>query len=54
MPTVLIAWCYLRQAFRVFRLDRMEALEVSNQSFRPDRVPLLREAMAQLRPQAPQ
>lgn len=52
--TVLVAWCYLRQAFRVFRLDRMEALEVSDQSFRPDRVPLLRDAMAQLRPQAAQ
>ena len=52
--TVLVAWCYLRQAFRVFRLDRMEALEVSDQSFRPDRVPLLRDAMAQLRAQAAQ
>ncbi|CUH79843.1 HTH domain protein [Tritonibacter multivorans] len=52
--TVLVAWCYLRQDFRVFRLDRMDVLTVSDQSFRPDRVPLLRAAMAQFRKTASQ
>ena len=52
--TVLVGWCYLRQDFRVFRLDRMDGLEVSDQSFRPARVPLLRQAMEQFRARAPQ
>lgn len=47
--TVLIAWCHLRQANRVFRLDRMRDLVVTDKSFRPNRVPMLREALAELR-----
>lgn len=47
--TVLIAWCCLRNAVRVFRLDRMRGLEVTEQSFRPHRVPMLREALEQMR-----
>ncbi|MDC0660170.1 YafY family protein [Leisingera sp. SS27] len=47
--TVLIAWCCLRQAVRVFRLDRMRGLEVTEQSFRPHRVPMLRDALELLR-----
>ncbi len=43
----LIAYCLLRNGFRAFRLDRMQGLTVSNTSFRPHRVPLLREAMKQ-------
>lgn len=44
--TALIAWCHLRQDFRVFRLDRMRDLVVQDESFRPRRVPLLRAALA--------
>lgn len=42
----LLAYCNLRQNFRAFRLDRMQELQVTQQSFRPRRVPLLREAKA--------
>ncbi|NIZ13271.1 YafY family protein [Phaeobacter sp. HF9A] len=49
--TVLIAWCHLRRGFRVFRLDRMQALEVRETTFRPHRVRLYREALAHLRSQ---
>lgn len=45
--TTLVAWCLLRQDFRVFRLDRMQDLVVTSDSFRPKRIPLLREALAQ-------
>ncbi len=50
--TVLVAWCHLRRDYRVFRLDRMAGLAVSEQSFRPRRVAMLREAMARLRASA--
>lgn len=49
---MLLAWCVLRQDFRAFRLDRMGALEVLNESFRPERVSLLREFMAKIRLEA--
>ncbi|MGY9049594.1 hypothetical protein P775_07530 [Puniceibacterium antarcticum] len=45
----LLARCLLRQDFRSFRLDRMTGLEVLQDSFRPNRVSLLREYMEQLR-----
>ena len=41
----LIAWCHLRQAYRNFRLDRMQNLTITDNSFRPRRVPMLREAL---------
>ncbi len=41
----LIAWCHLRQAYRNFRLDRMQNLTITDDSFRPRRVPMLREAI---------
>ncbi|WP_323776046.1 YafY family protein [Leisingera sp.] len=47
--TVLIAWCCLREAIRVFRLDRMQELQITGQSFRPQRVPMLRDALEQFR-----
>ena len=47
--TVMLGWCHLRQAFRAFRLDRMQKMVVSDQSFRPNRVPLLRAALAEIR-----
>ncbi|MFK7754058.1 MAG: helix-turn-helix transcriptional regulator [Sedimentitalea sp.] len=50
--TVLIGWCHLREAVRVFRLDRMKRLLISDQSFRPRRVPMLREALAQIQEEA--
>lgn len=45
----LLAWCHLRQDFRAFRLDRMRNLALTGASFRPRRVALLRDYMAQLR-----
>lgn len=47
--SVLVSWCHLRQDFRVFRLDRMRDMQVAEASFRPNRVPLLREALDRLR-----
>jgi len=47
--SVLLSWCHLRQDFRVFRLDRMREMSVTDESFRPNRVPLLREALTRLR-----
>ncbi|WP_120634087.1 YafY family protein [Ruegeria sp. EL01] len=46
---VLLSWCHLRQDFRVFRLDRMHEMSVTDQSFRPNRVPMLRDALARIR-----
>ena len=47
--TVLIGWCLLREDSRVFRLDRMRELELTETSFRPQRVPLLRAAQDRFR-----
>lgn len=44
----LIAFCHLRQAYRNFRLDRMQTLGVTDISFRPRRVPMLRDAIETL------
>ncbi|MCR8548776.1 YafY family transcriptional regulator [Salipiger sp. P9] len=45
----LLAWCLMRRDFRMFRLDRMDRLELTAESFRPERVPLLRSYMERLR-----
>ncbi|NIY95927.1 YafY family transcriptional regulator [Salipiger sp. HF18] len=45
----LLAWCLLRKDFRMFRLDRMAALKITGDSFRPERVPLLRSYLERLR-----
>lgn len=45
----LLGWCLLREDHRMFRLDRMRNLEVTDESFRPQRVALLRDHMARLR-----
>ncbi|WP_204112391.1 helix-turn-helix transcriptional regulator [Shimia biformata] len=50
----LLAFCHLRQDFRVFRLDRMSNLDVSTQSFRPRRVPMLRQFQEQLKAAEPE
>ncbi len=47
----LLAWCELRESFRMFRLDRMLSLHVTDQSFRPHRVALLRQYIEQIREQ---
>jgi predicted DNA-binding transcriptional regulator YafY len=47
--SVLISWCHLRRDFRGFRLDRMQDMLVTEDSFRPNRVPLLRQALARIR-----
>lgn len=44
----VLAWCCLRQDFRIFRGDRMVSAEVTSESFRPRRVALLRDYLAQL------
>ncbi|MEM7320973.1 MAG: YafY family protein [Pseudomonadota bacterium] len=49
--SALVAWCHLRRDFRVFRLDRMHGFVRTEQSFRPNRVPLLRDAIAHLKAQ---
>ena len=46
---VLLARCHLRQDYRIFRLDRMSALERTGQSFRPRRVTMLREHIERIR-----
>ncbi|MFK4812993.1 helix-turn-helix transcriptional regulator [Devosia sp. ZW T5_3] len=45
----LLAWCRLREAFRMFRLERILALERAGSSFRPRRATLLRDYLAELR-----
>lgn len=46
---VLLSWCHLREDFRTFRLDRMDDLELTDVSFRPHRVSLLRDHLARIR-----
>ncbi len=46
---VLLSWCHLRLDFRVFRLDRIRDMSVTDQSFRPNRVPMLRDVLARIR-----
>lgn len=40
---MLLAWCNLRQGFRNFRIDRINTLAITDVSFRPNRVALLRD-----------
>lgn len=49
---VLLARCQLRQDFRAFRMDRIADMTVLSDSFRPRRVPLLREALAKVEAEA--
>ncbi len=50
----LLAWCKLRQDYRVFRIDRIASLLISDEGFRPRRVHMLREFQLQLDAQARQ
>ncbi len=45
----VLAWCCLREAFRMFRADRIMAAALAGTSFRPRRVTLLRSYVAELR-----
>lgn len=44
----VLAWCCLREGYRMFRLDRLQDARRGSQSFRPRRVAMLREYIAQL------
>jgi predicted DNA-binding transcriptional regulator YafY len=45
----VLAWCCLREAYRMFRTDRITALAKAGTSFRPRRAVLLRDYLAVLR-----
>ena len=45
---MLLAWCRLRADFRSFRVDRIQEMAVSEDSFRPRRVGMLRDYLARL------
>ncbi|WP_306259860.1 YafY family protein [Pararhizobium sp. IMCC21322] len=44
----LLAWCCLRKDFRKFRVERIEAFQPTDESFRPNRVRLLRDYLSQM------
>jgi len=46
---VMISFCCLRQDTRVFRLDRISSVSLTDESFRPRRVPLLTKALQVIR-----
>jgi predicted DNA-binding transcriptional regulator YafY len=45
----VLAWCCLREAFRMFRVERIIELQTPGTSFRPRRAALLRTYLAELR-----
>jgi predicted DNA-binding transcriptional regulator YafY len=51
---VLLAWCCLREDYRKFRVDRIVDVRMTEESFRPRRVPMLREFIAFLNAGAPE
>jgi predicted DNA-binding transcriptional regulator YafY len=44
----VLAWCCLREDFRIFRIERMSGVTLTGASFRPRRAGLLREYLEQL------
>ncbi|RST87673.1 YafY family transcriptional regulator [Aquibium carbonis] len=44
----VMAWCCLREAFRMFRVDRISAVRTVGTSFRPRRALLLRQFVGEL------
>lgn len=46
---VVLAWCCMRQDFRMFRPERIAAIRAAEESFRPRRAALLRDYVARLR-----
>jgi predicted DNA-binding transcriptional regulator YafY len=49
---IVLAWCNLRKAFRMFDTTRIRHPERTGQSFRPRRVTMLREYLAELNTRA--
>ncbi len=49
---MLLAFCRLRMDFRRFHLHRITRMRDTEESFRPRRVPLLRDFIRQLRGEA--
>ena len=47
---MILAWCCLREGFRMFQADHVSDAELAGESFRPRRVSLLRTYLAELRP----
>ncbi|MEL7283383.1 MAG: YafY family protein [Pseudomonadota bacterium] len=45
---VVMAWCELREDYRSFRIDRIREMTVTERSFRPRRVAMLREYLDRL------
>lgn len=45
----VLAWCCLRRDFRKFDPERIEQLDVTTESFRPRRVPMLRDYVERLK-----
>ena len=45
---MLLSWCCLREEFRMFRPDRIQAAAPTGASFRPKRVGLLRDYIARM------
>ncbi|MFK7901465.1 MAG: helix-turn-helix transcriptional regulator [Nitratireductor sp.] len=46
---MLLAWCNMREDYRSFRMDRISSLQINEKSFRPQRVPMLREFLERLK-----
>jgi len=46
---ICLAFCHLRQDYRRFHLHQMTGVTLLEQSFRPRRVPMLREMLARIR-----
>jgi len=46
--TWLIAWCCMRKGFRKFRVSRIVTVEPTAESFRPNRVRMLRDYISQM------
>ena len=44
----VLAWCCLREAFRMFRTDRMIEIRLTGTSFRPRRASMLRDYLTEL------
>ncbi|WP_019998690.1 helix-turn-helix transcriptional regulator [Aureimonas ureilytica] len=49
----MLAWCCLREDFRMFRTDRIQSVSLAGSSFRPRRAALLRDYIAELKRQHP-
>lgn len=47
----VLAWCCLREAFRMFRTDRIIEIRLAGSSFRPRRASMLRDYLAELNSQ---